>query len=122
MVEGADIRQWLMARAGAWRSMVQHVELLRSQRRASVDQALGAVEAYRGLARDLATARRVAPNSRTRAGLESLYRQIHALINRTPRGGTAGLLDLLRIDIPRAAHEVRSRIAGMALLMATSAF
>jgi uncharacterized membrane protein SpoIIM required for sporulation len=122
MFDGTDIRRWITARAGIWRATLENVDLLRSERAATVEQALGAVEAYRGLARDLATARRVAPNSRTTAGLESLYRQLHALINRTPRGGTAGLRDLLRIDIPRAAHEVRSRIAGMALLMATSAF
>jgi len=121
MFDEAEMRRWISARAGIWRTLVQNVALLRSGRGASVEEALGAVEAYRGLARDLATARRVAPNSRTTAGLESLYRQLHALINRTPRGGTAGLLDLLSIDIPRAALEVRTRILGMALLMATSA-
>jgi uncharacterized membrane protein SpoIIM required for sporulation len=33
----------------------------------------------------------------------------------------AGALDLLRVDIPEAARELRSRIAGMALLMTASA-
>jgi uncharacterized membrane protein SpoIIM required for sporulation len=122
MVEGADIRQWLMARAGAWRTMVQQVELLRSQRRASVDEALGAVEAYRGLARDLATARRVAPNTRTTAGLDSLYRQLHVLINRRPRGGFAAMRAILAFDIPSATRELRARIVGMAVLMAVGTF
>jgi uncharacterized membrane protein SpoIIM required for sporulation len=122
MVEGADIRQWLMARAGAWRTMVQHVELLRSQRRASVDEALGALESYRGLARDLATARRVAPNTRTTAGLDSLYRQLHVLINRRPRGGFAAMRAILAFDIPSATRELRARIVGMAVLMAVGTF
>jgi uncharacterized membrane protein SpoIIM required for sporulation len=117
----SHIRQWLVSRAGAWRSVVQHVASLRDQHRASVDEALGAVEAYRGLARDLATARRVAPSSRMTSGLESLYGQLHGVVNRRPRGGIAAVRLLLSNDIPKAAYELRARIASMALLMAISA-
>jgi uncharacterized membrane protein SpoIIM required for sporulation len=122
MFDGADIRKWIIARAGIWRAMVQNVASLRSQRHATVDEALGAVEAYRGLARDLATARRVAPDSRTTAGLESLYRQLHALINRNPRGGIQALRASLAFDIPKATRELRARILTMAILMVVSAF
>jgi uncharacterized membrane protein SpoIIM required for sporulation len=121
MADDADMRAWIVARAGAWRGMVASIAELRRRRHATVDEALGAVDAYRGLARDLATSRRLAPGSRTTAGLESLYAQLHALIGRKSRGGTAGLLDLLRVDIPRAAHELRWRIAGVACLMTISA-
>ncbi|HME39873.1 MAG TPA: stage II sporulation protein M [Steroidobacteraceae bacterium] len=115
------MRAWIIARAGAWRGLVQQIAELRGRRSATVEEALSAVEAYRGLARDLATARRLAPASRTTTGLESLYAQLHALISRRPRTGTAALLALLRVDIPRAALELRSRIAGIACLMALSA-
>jgi uncharacterized membrane protein SpoIIM required for sporulation len=121
MAERADMRAWIIGRAGAWRGLVQSVAELKLQRRATVEEAVGAVESYRGLARDLATARRLAPHSRTTASLESLYAQLHALISRKPRGGIAGLIDLLRVDIPAAARELRWRIAGMALLMTVSA-
>ena len=121
MSDASHIRQWLVSRAAAWRSVVQNVAALRVQRHASVDEALGAVEAYRGLARDLATARRVAPNSRMTSGLESLYGQVHGIINRRPRGGIAALHALLSNDIPEAAYELRARIASMGLLMALSA-
>jgi uncharacterized membrane protein SpoIIM required for sporulation len=121
VADNADMRAWIIARAGAWRDLVQRMEELQRRRRATVDEALGAVEAYRGLARDLATSRRLAPNSRTTSGLESLYAQLHALISRRPRGGAGALLGLLRVEIPNAAHELRSRIAGMAILMALSA-
>jgi uncharacterized membrane protein SpoIIM required for sporulation len=121
VADQAQLRAWILARAGAWRGLVQNVAELRLRRHATVDQAVGAVESYRGLARDLSMARRAAPDSRTTAGLESLYVQLHALITRKPRGGIAGLLDLLRVDVPAAARELRSRIAGMALLMASSA-
>jgi len=121
MPDNADMRAWIIARAGAWRGLAHRIAELRQQRRATVEEALGAVESYRGLARDLATARRLAPGSRTTAGLEALYAQLHALIGRRPRGGTAALLALLRRDIPHAAHELRWRIAGIALLMVLSA-
>jgi len=101
------MRAWIIARAGAWRGLVQQIAELRGRRSATVEEALSAVEAYRGLARDLATARRLAPASRTTTGLESLYAQLHALISRRPRTGTAALLALLRVDIPRAALELR---------------
>jgi uncharacterized membrane protein SpoIIM required for sporulation len=121
MHDATDMRRWIVARAGSWRALVQSVASLRAARRASIEESLSALEAYRGLARDLATARRVAPNSRTSAGLEALYTQLHALINRKPRGGMAGFLALLRLDIPLAARELRNRILGMAALMALSA-
>lgn len=121
MSEGSQIRQWIIARAATWRTVVQNTALLRSQRHATVQEALTAVESYRALARDLATARRVAPNSRTTAGLESLYGQLHGVINRRPRAGIAAFRSLLSVDVPRAAHELRARIMSMALLMGISA-
>ncbi len=121
MSDASHIRQWLVSHAGAWRSVVQRVAALRAQHHASVDEALGAVDAYRGLARDLATARRVAPNSRMTAGLESLYGQLHGVVNRRPRGGIAALRLLFADQIPTAAYELRARIASMGLLMALSA-
>jgi uncharacterized membrane protein SpoIIM required for sporulation len=121
MSDSVEMRRWIGARAGVWRGLVDSVQAMRSDRHASIDQALGALESYRGLARDLATARRVAPNSRTAAGLEALYGQLHALIHRRPRGGFAALLTLLRFDIPAAARELRGRILGMAALLSVSA-
>jgi uncharacterized membrane protein SpoIIM required for sporulation len=121
MSDASHIRQWLVSRAAAWRGVVQQVGSLQAQRNASVDEALSAVEAYRGLARDLATARRVAPNSRMTSGLESLYGQLHGAINRRPRGGMAVMRLLFANDIPKAARELGPRMASMALLMALSA-
>ena len=121
MFDGDDIRRWIIARAGSWRTSVKNVAALRLQRQATVDEALNAVEAYRGLARDLATARRLAPNSRTTAGLESLYRQIHTLISRRPHGGWDTLRTTLRLEIPTVTRELRVPILSMALLMGVSA-
>src|ERR1039457_6487732 len=113
MLNESRTKQWLSARSTAWHKAAQLMPVLQHRRHATLEEALDAVESYRSVARDLATARELAPRSRTTAGLESLYAQLHALISRRPRGGTAGLLDLLRADIPHAARELRSRIAGM---------
>jgi uncharacterized membrane protein SpoIIM required for sporulation len=122
MVDGAGIRQWIIKRAASWRANVNRVEELRSQPQTTVEDALAALEAYRGLARDLSTARRVAPNSRTTAGLESLYHQLHALISRRPRAGLEAVRDSLTFDIPAATRALRVSILSMAALMAVSAF
>jgi uncharacterized membrane protein SpoIIM required for sporulation len=121
MPDAVDIRRWILARASGWRSIVENVSAVRPRSDASIAQALAAVEAYRGLARDLATARRVAPQSRTTLGLEMLYMRLHALINRKPHGGTAAFLAMLRVEVPAAAAEVRGKILGMGALMLISA-
>lgn len=117
-----DIQAWILARAPGWRLLVDQVGKMRAHRSASVEEALIAVESYRGLARDLATARRVAPQSRTTAALESLYSQLHSLINRKPSGNRHAVSQWLRVDIPRSARELRGGIFNMVALMALSGF
>ena len=121
MSDSREMRTWIVARAAGWKSLVGRVSALQAQGNASVEEALGAVEAYRGLARDLATARRVAAQSRTTAGLESLYAQLHALITRRPIGSRRAVATLFRTSIPRAAAAVRGRTLLMASLLACGA-
>jgi uncharacterized membrane protein SpoIIM required for sporulation len=94
---------------------------MRARQDATVDEALNAVEAYRGLARDLAAARRMVPNSRTSAGLESLYRQMHSMISRRPRNASQSVRTALAVDIPEITQELRGPILGMGALMVLSA-
>jgi uncharacterized membrane protein SpoIIM required for sporulation len=122
MFDGEDLRAWIAGRAATWRASVKRIAGLRAQQSATVDEALSAVQAYRGLARDLAMARRLAPNSRTAAGLESLYRQMHTLIGRRPRAGWQMLRTALSTDIPAVTRELRVPILSMGILMAVSAF
>ena len=42
MADDANMRAWIMARAGAWRGLVASIAELRRQRHATVDQALAA--------------------------------------------------------------------------------
>ncbi len=121
MAERYGTREWLNARAAAWRKTAQLEPVLRNRSRATLEEALDAVESYSALARDLATARQLAPRSRTTAALETLYAQLHALISRKPPFGRAGLVSLLRERVPAAVRELRARIVAIAALMAASA-
>jgi uncharacterized membrane protein SpoIIM required for sporulation len=112
---------WVHARAPAWRELSRRIEELRRRRSISVGEALGAIEAYRNVARDLASARRLVPGTRTAAALEALFAQIHATIARHPSGGWTGLLCVLRDDIPSVVRELAPRIFWMAALMCSSA-
>lgn len=113
-------RAWLAARAPVWKGLTQQVAQLRRRRPTNIDDALHAVESYRSLARDLATARRLMPAIRATAGLETLYAQLHALIRRKPHGGRAAWRAVFRNEIPQVVHELRSSIVWIACLFALS--
>jgi uncharacterized membrane protein SpoIIM required for sporulation len=114
-------RAWITTRAAAWSGLPERIADLRRRRNVSVDDALHAVEGYRSLARDLASARRLLPGTRVTAGLQSLYLQLHELIRRKPHGGRAALLDMLRTEIPRTVGQLRQRIAWITALFVLSA-
>jgi uncharacterized membrane protein SpoIIM required for sporulation len=118
MLNESRTKQWLSARSTAWHKAAQLMPVLQHRRHATLEEALDAVESYRSVARDLATARELAPRSRTTAGLESLYAQLHALISRKPPFRPAVFVNLLRDRVPTAAAELRTRIIAVALLMA----
>jgi len=109
-------RAWVAARAPVWKALTQQLAEWRRPRHADIDAALHTVESYRGLARDLATARRLMPGTRATTGLEALYAQLHALIRRKPRGGRAAWLAMFRNEIPQVVSELRSRIAWVTCL------
>lgn len=79
------------------------------------------MEAYRALARDLASARELAPGNPATAALDRAYAAVHAAVGRPPRFGWARLLALFRDDIPAAAASVRSIVLWIALLLVASA-
>ena len=121
MTARSSAAAWVTARAPTWREASQKIAALRRKRNASVGEALEVVEAYRNVARDLASARRLLPGTRTAAALEALFTQIHAVVSRHPFGGWAGLLSVLRDDIPATVRELAPRIFWMAGLMVLSA-
>lgn len=120
-MSGADTsRAWLATRAPIWRALAETGERLRLRRRASVDEALRTLDSYRGLARDLATARQQLPGSGITAALESIYAAFHALINRPPRNTWAAIALTFRVEIPAIVRLLRQPLLWVALLFTLS--
>jgi uncharacterized membrane protein SpoIIM required for sporulation len=113
-------RTWLATRAPIWRTLAEAGERLRLRRRASVDEALRTLDNYRGLARDLATARQQLPGSGITAALESIYAAFHALINRPPRNTRAAIAVMFRSEIPAIVRSLRQPLLWVTLLFALS--
>jgi len=90
-------------------------------RASGVSEAIEMAEGYRGVARDLALARRVMPAGRTRTALESLYANLHASLHRPPHHWLSDLGQLLRDDVPGIMRTIRPHLIWVTLLMALSA-
>ena len=120
MTEPRQTRSWLLQRTPMWQSL--NAALPRLQRgRTTAQDALHALEGYRGLARDLATARQALPGTRVTQALEALYASFHALVHRPPRNTRASLLHVLREEIPQTMRELRPTLQWIVLLLVVSA-
>ncbi|HEX4377177.1 MAG TPA: stage II sporulation protein M [Steroidobacteraceae bacterium] len=115
----ATASAWLKARTPIWNAWI--AQSREPQRGLSIVDAQRRIDRYRAIARDLATARTLLPQSRARGALESLYLETHASIDVPSRLNTARLRQLFRDEIPAAVARLRPMILWMALLMAISA-
>lgn len=112
-------RSWLLQRAPLWQRLGQSLPTLR-RGRTSASEAMHALEGYRSLARDLATARQALPDGTVTRALETLYASFHALVNRPARNSRASLLRMLREDIPATMRELRPTLTWITLLLVAS--
>jgi uncharacterized membrane protein SpoIIM required for sporulation len=87
----------------------------------TTEDALRTLEAYRTLARDLASARELLPGSTAAAALEAAYSKLHVAVSRPPRFGRSRWLTLFRDQIPAAARSIRLATLWIALLFAATA-
>ncbi|HKZ72958.1 MAG TPA: stage II sporulation protein M, partial [Steroidobacteraceae bacterium] len=115
-VPADSLRTLLMKRAAFWKDALERARRLSHARDVEVQEAATAVEDYRLLARDLATARRLAPESRAREYLESAYSQSHATLHRPAVRPLAALWNLLRNDVPEVVASLRPHIAWVSVL------
>lgn len=115
------LRSWLERRVGVWQRLAALAPRLMRARAAGVAEAIEMAEGYRGVARDLALARRVLPEGRTRSALESLYADLHAGLHRPPHRWRSDLHGLLRDEIPGIMRGVRAQLVWVTLLFALSA-
>lgn len=112
---------WVKARAPVWQELADEIAQAPGRSRATTEEALRTLEAYRSLARDLASARELLPQSAATAALQTAYSKLHLAVNRPPRFGNSRWRTLFRDQIPAAVSSVRSLALWIALLLATGA-
>src|ERR1700744_6209821 len=110
---------WLAQRAAQWGRLGESLSTWRRGRLSRQD-ALQAFNGYRGLARDVASARKALPGSPITTALETLYASLHAIVNREPRHTLASLRHLYAVEIPATARELRPQLLAVWLLFALS--
>lgn len=112
-------RSWLLQRAPLWQRLGQALPTLR-RGRTSATEAMHALDGYRSLARDLATARQALPDGTVTRALETLYAAFHSLVNRPARNTRATVVRMLREDIPATMRELRPALLWITLLFVLS--
>lgn len=110
---------WLAQRSTVWSRLGEALSTWRRGRLSRQD-ALKALEGYRGLARDVASARKSLPGSPITTALETLYASLHAIVNREPRHTRASLRHLYAVEIPATVQELKPYILGVWFLFALS--
>jgi uncharacterized membrane protein SpoIIM required for sporulation len=115
------LQSWLDRRVGEWQRLASLASRLMRGRASEVSEAIDMAQGYRGVARDLALARRVMPEGRTRSALESLYAELHASLHRPPHRWRSDLRRLLRDDVPGIMRGLRGHLTWVTLLFLVSA-
>ena len=114
--------QWIAQRSAAWRDLEDQLPEVEDGRRAAPDRVRDAVRSYPELARDLAVARRVLPDSAVAQQLDRLYVRLHRSLFHPPSHLGHDLVRLFRIEVPAVVAELRFKIlvvaAGFALASA----
>ena len=110
------LRAALLQRADAWKAAAERARRLSSHRATDVSDANQLVEDYRLLAHDLARARRLMPESRTREFLEAAYAQAHATLHKPVSHPVYGLWSLFRDQIPEVTRWLAPYIAWVTAL------
>jgi uncharacterized membrane protein SpoIIM required for sporulation len=116
-----DAASWVKSRAPRWQELETEVARAPGRSGATTEEALRTLEAYRTIARDLASARELLPQSAATNALASAYARLHLAVSRPPKFGRRRWLTLFRDQIPAAARSVRSLALWIAVLLAVSA-
>jgi uncharacterized membrane protein SpoIIM required for sporulation len=119
MKPSARAPSWLAQRSPIWGRISDSLQTWR-RGRLSREDALKALDAYRGLAPDVASARKALPGNPITVALETLYASLHAIVNREPRHTQASLKHLYAVEIPATVRELKPFVLGVWLLFALS--
>ncbi|HEY1900281.1 MAG TPA: stage II sporulation protein M [Steroidobacteraceae bacterium] len=119
MKPDARAPSWLAQRSARWSRLGDSLLTWRRGRLSRQD-ALKALDGYRSLARDVASARKALPGNPITTALETLYASLHAIVNREPRHSLASLRHLYAVEIPATFQELKPQLLGVWLLFALS--
>jgi uncharacterized membrane protein SpoIIM required for sporulation len=115
------LRSSLLQRSAAWQKAAERARRLAGRKQTpDASDAVAMVEDYRMLAHDLARARRLMPQSRTRDYLEAAYAQAHATLHRSATHPGYAAWGFFRDQIPRAVSDLRSHILWVTFLFLLS--
>jgi len=104
------LRLTLLQRSALWKEAVERTRRLARKRTADPADAARMADDYRLLAHDVARARSLMPETRTREYLEAAYAQAHTTLHRAAWHPGYALLHLLRDEIPGVVAWLRPYI------------
>ena len=102
----------LLQRAGLWRQADARARQLARGRSDDAAEAAALADDYRLLAHDLARARALLPDSRTREYLEAAYARTHATLHHGAWRAGSALLTLLRDAAAARGARARARTSS----------
>jgi uncharacterized membrane protein SpoIIM required for sporulation len=114
--ERVDRGHWFEYRLPVWRSTADRLARLERGKAAPSELVLDIVRSYPEIARDLAIARRTAPNGPLTKYLERVYLGLHRAIFRPPTAFLRTLRALFADGAAAAAFELRRHIAAVVAL------
>ncbi len=107
--------RWIAQRSPTWRQLEARLPEVEDRRRAAPERVLEAVRSYPELARDLAVARRVLPDSALARQLDRLYVRLHRSLFQPAGSLGHDLARLFLTDVPIIVTELRLRIVIVAI-------
>jgi uncharacterized membrane protein SpoIIM required for sporulation len=112
----------LLHRAERWKAAAARAQRLDREPATNLADATQMADDYRLLAHDLARARRLIPNTRTREYLEAAYVRAHATLYRKAWHPRSTLLTLFRDEIPAVVRWLTPHIAWATTIFILTVF
>ncbi|HEX5421475.1 MAG TPA: stage II sporulation protein M [Gammaproteobacteria bacterium] len=114
----ARTASWFSQRLPAWKDIAGRLSGLEHGASAKTEDVFAAVRSYPGIARDLAIARRAAPQAQLTRYLERIYLELHRALFRRPSDWKRELEALFLLEAPAVAKSLRAQIVCVAVLFA----
>lgn len=118
--DSAQTSRWIETRMPVWQQLASRIKTLESDRTTDPEVIRETLRLYPELARDIAIARRVAPEGQLVRMLEGTYACVHQLVYQPPRNLTESLRRLVHHDLPAILYAMRWRLLSVTLLFVLS--